>query len=92
MHAGRPGAAVLARARWLVDCDMVLLHGTTLRELTRAAPVGSPHLRICSTRDANRRSRGAEPVRPRSLPGGVQVEWLVETPVLERHWQSRSTR
>ena len=92
VHAGRPGAAVLARARWLVDCDMVLLHGTTLRELTRAAPVGSPHLRICSTRDANRRSRGAEPVRPRSLPGGVQVEWLVETPVLERHWQSRSTR
>ena len=92
VHAGRPGAAVLARARWLVDCDMVLLHGTTLRELTRAAPVGSPHLRICSTRDANRRSRGAEPVRPRSLPGGVRVERLVETPVLERHWQSRSTR
>jgi GT2 family glycosyltransferase len=92
VHPGAPGADVLARARWLVDCDTVLLHGTTLRELTRAAPVGSPHLRICSTRDANRHRRGVEPVRLRSLPAGVRVERLVETPVLERHWQSRSTR
>jgi GT2 family glycosyltransferase len=92
VHTGRPGPEVLARARWLVDCAAVLLHGTTLRELTRSAPVGGPHLQICSTRDANRQSRGIEPVRPRSLPPGVRVERLVETPVLERHWQSRVTR
>lgn len=92
VHVGAPGADVLARARWLVDCDTVLLHGTTLRELTRAAPVGSPHLQICSTRDSNRHRRGAERLRLRSLPAGVRVEQLVETPVLERHWQSRSTR
>jgi len=92
VHAGRPGPDVLARARWLVDCAAVLLHGTTLRELTRAAPVGSPDLQICSTRDASRQSRGIEPVRPRPLPAGVRVERLVETPVLERHWQSRTTR
>jgi GT2 family glycosyltransferase len=92
VHAGRPGPDVMARARWLVDCAAVLLHGTTLRELTRGGPVGSPDLQICSTRDAARQSRGVEPVRPRSLPVGVRVERLVETPVLERHWQSRTTR
>jgi hypothetical protein len=81
---------VLARARWLVDCDAVLLHGATLRELTRSAPVESPHLRVRSTRDANRLRRGAPAARAGSLPAGVRVERLRETPVLERHWQSRS--
>jgi GT2 family glycosyltransferase len=92
VHSGTPGAEVLARARWLVDCDTVLLHGATLRELTRAAPVRTPHLQLRSTRDANRHRRGAASMRPRELPAGVRVEPLVETPVLERHWQSRSTR
>ncbi|TQM58612.1 glycosyltransferase family 2 protein [Humibacillus xanthopallidus] len=92
VHTGEPGPEVLARARWLVDCDAVLLHGTTLRDLTRSAPVRTPHLQICSTRDANRHRLGVEPLRPRGLPVGVRIERLVETPVLERHWQSRSPR
>jgi hypothetical protein len=92
VHSGEPAADVLARARWLVDCDAVLLHGTTLRDLTRSAPVRSAHLHLCSTRDANRHRRGMEPLRPRELPAGVRIERLVETPLLERHWQSRSPR
>lgn len=92
VHSGEPAADVLARARWLVDCDAVLLHGTTLRDLTRSAPVRSAHLHLRSTRDANRHRRGLEPLRPRELPAGVRIERLVETPVLERHWQSRSPR
>jgi GT2 family glycosyltransferase len=92
VHHGAPGPEVLARARWLVDCDAVLLHGATLRELTRSAPVESPHLRVRSTRDANRLRRGAPAARAGSLPAGVRVERLRETPVLERHWQSRSPR
>lgn len=91
VHEGAVPDAVLARARWLVDCTPVLLHGATLGELTAHAPLTVPGLRLRSTRDENRRARGVQgaPVAaPRGLPHGIRIEPVVDPPVLERLWQS----
>jgi GT2 family glycosyltransferase len=92
VHLGSPGARVLDRARWVVDCGPVVVHGTSLRRLTASAPVSSDHLSIRATRDLHRSARGLETTRPRPMPRGVRVERLHVAPVLERHWQSRLRR
>lgn len=92
VHVGSPDRRVLDRARWVVDCGPVVLQGATLRSLTAATPVADEHLTIRSRRDLNRSERGVPTPRPRPLPDGVRAERFVETPVLERHWQSRTQR
>ncbi|MEO7447109.1 MAG: hypothetical protein ABI336_02445, partial [Humibacillus sp.] len=92
VHVGSPGERVLDRARWVVDCSPVVVHGATLRALTASAPVAGDHLTIRSTRELRRVARGIGATRARPLPDGVRLEPMGMAPVLERHWQSRTKR
>ena len=89
VHVGEPGAAVLARARYAVECEPVLLAGATLRHLRGSAPVEVDGFRMRATRDLNRARRGLPSPAPRTLPDGATVTRLTREPMLERLWQSR---
>lgn len=89
VHDGEPPETVCASARYAVDCAPVLLRGTTLRALCRAAPLTSAHLVVRTMRAINRERRGLLPPAWRSWPEGVVVERLDTTPHLERLWQAR---
>ena len=58
VHLGEPPTAVLARARYVVDCPPVLLTNTTLRRLCGRAPVRANTFTLRTTRDVNRERRG----------------------------------
>ena len=89
VHVGEPGDDLLARARYAVECEPVLLAGTTLRHLSGSAPVEGDGFLMRATRDVNRAHRGIPSPAPRGLPDGATVTRLTQEPTLERLWQSR---
>ncbi|MDQ2782655.1 MAG: glycosyltransferase [Actinomycetota bacterium] len=91
IHVGEPQPDVLARARYQVVCDPVLLDGTTLRALCRLAPVATPGLRLTLRRDDTRSARGLPRVADQPWPVDAHVRRLRDAPALERMWQSRPT-
>lgn len=91
IHVGEPPPGVLARARYQVVCGPVLLEGTTLRTLSRLAPVATSGLRLTLRRDDNRAARGVRVVPYHPWPVGAEVRRLLDSPSLERMWQSRGT-
>ena len=89
VHQGSAPDDVLRSARYIVDCGAVVVHGTTVRELCRQAPVSGPGFRLARLRDEHRAARGL-PVPPDAdLPAGVSVEVPADEPLLERLWQGR---
>ncbi|MDN5764727.1 MAG: glycosyltransferase [Humibacillus sp.] len=89
VHVGAPSAAILGRARYVVDCAPVLLAGTTLRHLCLEAPVRTEHLALRTTRSLHREGRGLSFPPWRAWPAGAQVTRLRRAPLLERYWQTR---
>ncbi|RKT77010.1 GT2 family glycosyltransferase [Terracoccus luteus] len=90
LHEGPVPADVLGRARWIVDADVAVLTGTTLRRIVDSAPLRVPGLWVRSTRDENRSARGVAVQEPAtSLPAGVGLAAVPPATVLERWWQSR---
>ncbi|OFE15051.1 hypothetical protein BA895_07945 [Humibacillus sp. DSM 29435] len=89
LHLGEPPAAIMARARYVVDCGPVVLAGMSLRQLCSEAPVRVEGFALRTTRGANRERRGLTTSPWRSWPRGAQVSRLDAAPLLERLWQSR---
>lgn len=87
VHSGRPPADILARARYRVRCEAVLLSGLTLRALSLSAPVKTRGFQLRSTREENRSARGCGPSPAPRWPAAATAARLGEEPVLERLWQ-----
>ena len=89
VHAGAPSAAVLARSRYEVVCEPVLLSGGTLHDLEPCTPLERPGLRMVRIRDANRNQRGVPWPSGDPWPSRIEVEALGPAVQLERHWQEQ---
>jgi GT2 family glycosyltransferase len=89
VHAGAPPAAVLARSRYEVVCEPVLLSGGTLHDLEPCTPLQRPGLRMVRIRDANRNRRGVPWPDGDAWPSRLEVQRLEPTVQLERHWQEQ---
>ena len=74
VHAGAPSAAVLARSRYEVVCEPVLLSGGTLHDLEPCTPVERPGFRMVRIRDANRNRRGVPWPTGDPWPSRIEVE------------------
>ena len=74
VHAGAPSAAVLARSRYEVVCEPVLLSGGTLHDLEACTPVERPGFRMVRIRDANRNRRGVPWPAGDAWPSRLEVE------------------
>lgn len=89
VHVGSPSAAILGRARYVLDCAPVLLAGSTLRHLCLEAPIRTEHFALRTTRALNRERLGLSVPPWRAWPAGAQVTRLLCAPLLERYWQTR---
>lgn len=89
VHVGSPSPAVMARSRYEVVCDAVLLRGGTLHDLESSTPVERPGFRMVRIRDANRHRRGIPWPPSDPWPTGVDVSPLGDVVPLERHWRGR---
>lgn len=89
VHTGAPSAAVLARSRYEVVCEPVLVSGGTLHDLEACTPVERPGFRMVRIRDANRNRRGVPWPTGDRWPERIEVDVLGPALQLERHFQAQ---
>jgi GT2 family glycosyltransferase len=89
VHAGAPSSAVLARSRYEVVCEPVLLSGGSLHDLEASTPVERPGFRMVRIRDANRHRRGVPWPDGDPWPSRMEVDVPGPAVQLERHWQEQ---
>lgn len=89
VHEGAPPPEVLASARFVVDTQVVVLTGATLRALCPLAPLAAAGFRLARLREEHRAARGLTVPPDAPLPTGASVARPGADLVLERLWQGR---